>query len=278
MIWSVLTGGRSTVTCWFCHAQTQLPRSTADADTSDDWLCYRCDNRNARDAHGNLVDAWPDMYQETAHSPRAGSRVHGRPDDSAAFCASCQRNQELVRQILAVYLPDEDDPDYQSRFDQADEYAQALRRRYPLVCRQCQLRVNERLQQQAQWMQRRELGSALRRSDSARSQPARVLPSLRRRRAVLAWCVCAAVGLAVCVLAAWAWYVHLLVSSQPLVAPAAAAGLGIALLTSMLRMLNPLWLYAARHPGVRAGGLAVYRRRVARLALLRALAAVTQAT
>ncbi|KAJ1729821.1 hypothetical protein LPJ61_003332, partial [Coemansia biformis] len=182
-MWSALTGGRSAVTCWFCHERTRLPRSAADADTKNDWHCSSCGNRNAFDAHGNLVDAWPEMYRETPLASRSRPAAHGELGAGAAFCPSCQRNQELVCQMLAAYLPDEDDPDYQSRFAQADEYARSLKRRYPLVCRKCQVRVDERLQQQAQWMYRRELGSALRRSENARSQPAHVLPSLRRRRA-----------------------------------------------------------------------------------------------
>ncbi|KAJ2773619.1 hypothetical protein IWQ56_000917 [Coemansia nantahalensis] len=276
MIWSALFGQRPTVTCWFCHTQTQLSRD--GVDTSDDWHCRSCDNRNSRDAHGNLVDAWPDMYREAPRAPRTQQPRRGGPDSRALFCVPCQRNQELVREMLAAYLPDEDDPDYQKQFDGADEYAQAVRQRYPQVCRRCQVMVDERLQQQAQWMHRRELGSALRRSDHSRSQPMRVLPSLRRRRAVLAWWLCAVVAAAVCVVAPCAWYICLFVGAQLPEGTAGPAGLGIAALTYVLRVFNPLWFSAAKQRGARVAGLPAYRRTVACLALLRLLAAVLQTT
>ncbi|KAJ1888989.1 hypothetical protein LPJ81_006214, partial [Coemansia sp. IMI 209127] len=44
----------------------------------------------------------------------------------------------------------------------------------------------------------------------------------------------------------------------------------------MARWLNPLWLYVAYNPGVRVAGLALYKRRLVRLAVLRGCAALVQ--
>ncbi|KAJ1960119.1 hypothetical protein GGI12_003976 [Dipsacomyces acuminosporus] len=109
------------------------------------------------------------MFRE---SPLPNTRSPAAPASSElryspnVFCDTCQRNQELVRQILSEYLPDEDENEYAFRVGRLDEYEQSVRRRYPVVCRSCQSKVDERLQRQAQWMCRKELASALKRSDN----------------------------------------------------------------------------------------------------------------
>ncbi|KAJ2794386.1 hypothetical protein H4R20_006243, partial [Coemansia guatemalensis] len=275
-MWTALFGGRATVTCWFCNEKTKLPRSRTDRDTKRDWHCHNCDNQNTFDVQGNLVDTKSEMYRESPIIRRAGLPVHETERSNPLFCSSCQRNQELVCQILSAYLPDEDDPEYQDRFERADEYAQLLKRRYPMVCRACQIKVDERLRTQAQWMYRRELGSALHRSESARKLAPRILPTLRRKRMVAAWILCAAVALVACLLCTWAWYCSLFVGYQIPGLAAIGIGLALALLSYISRLINPLWLYIAYHPGIRVAGLAQYRQRVGWLSLLRLTAALLQ--
>ncbi|KAJ2313777.1 hypothetical protein IWW54_001308 [Coemansia sp. RSA 2705] len=135
------------------------------------------------------------MYRESPIPARAQLPEH--EPTQQLFCSSCQRNQELICQILSAYLPDEDDPEYQDRYEHAEEYEQSLKRRYPVVCRSCQVKVDQRLQQQSQWMYRRELASALHRSESARkfAPHMRPQPTLRRKRLVAMWALCALVAL-----------------------------------------------------------------------------------
>ncbi|KAJ2830185.1 hypothetical protein IWW50_000428 [Coemansia erecta] len=224
------------------------------------------------------------MYRESPIPARAQLAEHENAvvndsDSAQLFCTSCQRNQELVCQILAAYLPDEGDAEYQAQFDRADEYAASLRRRYPVVCRACQGGVDRRLQQQAQWMYRRELASALHRSERVRKSAPRIRPqpTLRRKRLAAMWCLCALAALVACPVAAWGLYLGPLLGG--FLAPGervVGVGLVLALLTYASRMLNPLWLYIASSPGLRAAGLPLYKQRVAYLALLRLLAAVLQ--
>ncbi|KAJ2171383.1 hypothetical protein GGH16_002888 [Coemansia sp. RSA 560] len=187
------------------------------------------------------------------------------------FCPTCQRNQELVCQILSAYLPDESDAEYQTQYECADEYAESLKRRYPVVCRSCQVKVDRKLQMQAQWMYRRELASALHRSESVRKFAPRIRPqpTLRRKWLVATWVVCAAVALVACPLAAWGMYACLSYGYFETSKYTAGAGLVLALVTYVSRMLNPLWLYIASNPGMRAAGLPLYKQRVAYLSLLR---------
>jgi hypothetical protein len=62
------------------------------------------------------------------------------------FCADCQRNQIIVAQITADYLPDEDDPQYERLEADWDRYRAELEGRYPQVCRHCKERVEHQLQ------------------------------------------------------------------------------------------------------------------------------------
>ncbi|KAJ2882424.1 hypothetical protein H4R27_003456 [Coemansia aciculifera] len=278
-MWSVFSNGQTTVTCWFCNEKTQLSPSENGTANKLDWHCDKCDNQNTVDANGNIVDSRAEMYQESP-LPR---RLHlaGNSGDRQrvqVFCGTCQRNQELVCQILSAYLPDEDDPEYSYRVQNAEDYARALKRRYPLVCRACQSKVDDKLQQQAQWIYRRELASALQRSERARKYAPRMQPqpTLRRKGMVVTWLACALVGLVFSQIAMWLWYIYMCSIRPSPSVYVAGAGLILALLTYFSRMLNPLWLYIACNPGMRAFGLPLYKRRVARLSILRLVAGLLQ--
>lgn len=66
------------------------------------------------------------------------------PDDSL-FCPTCLKNQHLVSQALASYLPPPDAPDYAEYVKAEDEYLKGLEERYPQVCKRCEPRVQERI-------------------------------------------------------------------------------------------------------------------------------------
>ncbi|KAJ2455741.1 hypothetical protein EV183_000588 [Coemansia sp. RSA 2336] len=278
-MWSLFGKGNSTVTCWFCNEKTRLPRSSFDRDTKNNWHCNVCENQNILDHHGDIVDSLPEMYCESPIAPRAHLPEYDTPFNSPhSFCPSCQRNQEMVCKLLSAYLPDESDPEYEERFRNADEYTESLKRRYPVVCQQCQIKVDQKLQQQAQWLYRRELASALHRSQSARKFAPQIppQPTLRRKRLVAMWVLCALVFLAACPLCVWGLYVGLLSGKVRPSGYWAGTALLLAFATHVSRMINPLWLYIAFNPGVRAAGLLKYKKRVTRLALLRGVAAILQ--
>ncbi|KAJ2723036.1 hypothetical protein GGI07_002930 [Coemansia sp. Benny D115] len=193
-------------------------------------------------------------------------------EPSVVFCSKCQRNQELVRQILASYLPDEEDPEYEERLDNADQYAEQLRRRYPLVCGACQGRVDQQLQRQAQWVHRRQLADALERSARGHRGRPVLRPTLRRKGSVVAW-ILGALAAVACTLAMWSWYLASCGLSTLYSGPVGA--LVLALVTYWMRLLNPMWLRLARRPEMRVSGLPLYHHRTMYLALLRALAACT---
>jgi hypothetical protein len=61
------------------------------------------------------------------------------------FCDACQRNQSLVQNLVAEYLPDEDDPEYAKYEAAFDGYRLELEERYPQVCKDCEARVNDQI-------------------------------------------------------------------------------------------------------------------------------------
>lgn len=67
------------------------------------------------------------------------------PDDSL-FCPTCLKNQHLVSQALASYLPPPDAPDYAEYVKAEGEYVKGLEQRYPQVCKRCEPRVQEKIQ------------------------------------------------------------------------------------------------------------------------------------
>jgi len=63
------------------------------------------------------------------------------------FCSTCEHNQALVQQLIAEYLPDDDDPEYDKYAAAYDGYRAELEDRYPQVCKKCEQRVNDQIRQ-----------------------------------------------------------------------------------------------------------------------------------
>lgn len=65
--------------------------------------------------------------------------------DSTLFCPTCLKNQLLLTQNLADYLPAPSDPRYSAFEASYPAYKESLEQRYPPVCEHCEPRVLERL-------------------------------------------------------------------------------------------------------------------------------------
>ena len=67
--------------------------------------------------------------------------------DSAVFCSTCTKNQQLLTEALSNYLPPLDDPAYSQYEASFPAYRQNLENRYPQVCATCEPKVRARIQQ-----------------------------------------------------------------------------------------------------------------------------------
>ena len=65
--------------------------------------------------------------------------------DEALFCATCIKNQHLLNENLSTYLPSMEHPDYATYEASYPTYRKNLEARYPQECRDCEVRVRERI-------------------------------------------------------------------------------------------------------------------------------------
>ncbi|WVQ70709.1 hypothetical protein IAR50_000231 [Cryptococcus sp. DSM 104548] len=171
------------VECFFCLSTTILPSHLGAAPSSAsgtgiapvgtrwNWQCERCNCWNIRDASGEMISDLPAMhnsnYNAGSFSLRAqpsSSHLPSMPSPATSpFCRSCLANQTLIINMLANYLPDDDDPTYPQLSAGLPAYVQSLHSRYPPVCPNCQPGVDVILQKADQKAQMEAWGSALNR-------------------------------------------------------------------------------------------------------------------
>lgn len=77
--------------------------------------------------------------------PRSASPVNLPDSDGTLFCSTCLKNQHLVTQALAAYLPAPTDPRYTYFEESYPAYRQSLEERYPQVCPHCAPAVEARI-------------------------------------------------------------------------------------------------------------------------------------
>lgn len=137
---------RRKLVCFYCgckSAQTWAP-------SVRQWHCTHCEAENYLDENGDITDpptpaedvSTNARYAQSLAPPTSSAFV--TPDDSL-FCPTCLKNQHLVSQALASYLPPPDAPDYAEYVKAEDEYLKGLEERYPQVCKRCEPRVQERI-------------------------------------------------------------------------------------------------------------------------------------
>jgi hypothetical protein len=68
-------------------------------------------------------------------------------DQAGLFCRKCIRNQHLLMNSLATFLPDIDDPEYPVFEEDLPRYQKTMEERYPQVCENCELRVQNRIRE-----------------------------------------------------------------------------------------------------------------------------------
>jgi Ima1 N-terminal domain len=95
-----------------------------------------------------------DVPPEKASSPRRLSRPFAKSlpneesvENTATFCSTCLKNQHLLTETLANYLPAAGDSSYKQYEASYPEFRKQLEERYPPVCAQCEPEVRRRIQQ-----------------------------------------------------------------------------------------------------------------------------------
>lgn len=171
----MLRGRQRALVCFYCGS-----KSAHKAGSTREFRCVSCEAENYLDEvcdvcqtpgvdrkvneltciqYGQITDppAQPTPRNSDAvryaHAPTsARSTSPARPSSPAlddVFCATCLKNQGMLQEMLATYLPPEDDPQYEQYLDTYDEYRQKLEQRYPQICSLCAPRARERIKQAA---------------------------------------------------------------------------------------------------------------------------------
>lgn len=96
-------------------------------------------NGDITDPPVSVTNAMTDMDQSPFKVPDF--------DQGGLFCRTCIRNQHLLVNSLASFLPDVDDPEYPAFDKDLPRYKRTMEERYPQVCENCELRVQDRIRQ-----------------------------------------------------------------------------------------------------------------------------------
>ncbi|PNS14157.1 hypothetical protein CAC42_6670 [Sphaceloma murrayae] len=141
---------RARIYCFYCG--TKSPHRKGDK--VDRFQCSACEGTNFLDEHGEITDVPIEALQTPTQTGKRYTNIQqsslspqGQQDHAAdsLFCEQCLKNQRFLADLLANYLPSENDPRY-GEFEAAyPAYKTKLEKRYPPVCPQCEPRVRDRL-------------------------------------------------------------------------------------------------------------------------------------
>ncbi|QSS51409.1 DUF2349 superfamily domain-containing protein [Histoplasma capsulatum var. duboisii H88] len=137
------------LSCFYCGVRSAQSQS----ESLRKWQCQHCLAVNYLDEHGEITD--PPVIEASSGTrytqyaqplPRANSLEIAVPD-SSLFCSTCLKNQHLLTQTLASYLPSPSHPDYEFYEVSYPAYRKSLEERYPQVCESCEPKVRDRIRQ-----------------------------------------------------------------------------------------------------------------------------------
>lgn len=144
------------------HCQPAVPDKQSPIHVSTGvpfkWYCSQCQCWNRQDIHeeGGIA-SWDPSMMDTGQS--ASNSIGGRVAKTrpSPFCHTCQTNQTLVLSMIANYE--------ESERDNFAEWKSQLEDRYPPVCEECALKIDEQIHEADQnarrliwhgWLQQRD--------------------------------------------------------------------------------------------------------------------------
>ncbi|KAI1913895.1 hypothetical protein LOZ61_002550 [Ophidiomyces ophidiicola] len=133
--------------CFYCGSRSSKPQK----GSTRQWRCSECQAVNHLDENGEITDPPPAEASFQPSQPQyARPLSHAQVDrssDSSIFCSTCLKNQYLLTETLASYLPPQSHPDYDAYEASYPEYRKSLESRYPQVCERCEPKVIGRIRQ-----------------------------------------------------------------------------------------------------------------------------------
>ncbi|KAJ1325125.1 Ima1 N-terminal domain-containing protein [Microdochium nivale] len=168
---------RRRLACFYCGR-----RSNLYFDGQAKFNCTSCEATNWLDEQGDIadpptVDRTPVQFaiprkSRTSASPPSTSRDSPAPSHDSLFCATCLRNQHMLRSSLAQFEWPEDSSgaEYLAREKKYHLLRRDLEKRYPQVCADCEPRVEKRLNEASYTAQTDHLKRMIRKTRSHRTE------------------------------------------------------------------------------------------------------------
>ncbi|KAI9848183.1 MAG: hypothetical protein M1837_000857 [Sclerophora amabilis] len=128
--------------CFYCGCRSAKNHD----DKVREWRCENCEAVNFLDENGDVTEP-PTSITSFENTNRPVERVTqaSTRETESPFCATCLKNQHILTQTLANYLPAPGDPKYAEYESAYPSYRKTLEERYPQVCPNCEPRINDRL-------------------------------------------------------------------------------------------------------------------------------------
>lgn len=158
-------GRRRRLTCFFCGHSTSIVTREPYVKSFTCTSPY-CQSVNHLDEQGNIVDYIPSPQQTSVPppAPRYGRAVRSTsppPSDAApsatgrgaagsnspVFCRPCEKHLAIKNELLAEYLPPEDDPEFDLYWEKLPEFKRQLEERYPEPCEPCAAKAQVKIKQ-----------------------------------------------------------------------------------------------------------------------------------
>ncbi|KAL7412099.1 Ima1 N-terminal domain-containing protein [Mrakia frigida] len=167
MLFSSFTSSPTTLQCHFCLNKTSFEAGSVPKRPTEGgarsrqlqqqqhgragfkWFCSRCDCWNGWDSTGETLTDHYAMHDPAENRPSFSKRATTpstsflTPPSKSPFCTSCTTNHSLVINLLANYLPDENDPSYPELLARLPEYKTSVFERYPPLCSNCEPTAEE---------------------------------------------------------------------------------------------------------------------------------------
>lgn len=153
--WAGSSADASVVECHFCTQKSRLQLHKGKAAVRDHlpiitgsvhhFLCPYCESWNIKNpTTGEFIDNVQAVHSDVSPPVTALRNKRALRMDESPFCHNCRTNQQLQVQLIAGYLPVETTSREEDELlARLPAYKQSLDARYPVLCPNCQERVDD---------------------------------------------------------------------------------------------------------------------------------------
>lgn len=182
--WIGTSTSADVVECHFCTQKSRLQTHKGKAVVRDQlpiitgsiyhFLCPYCESWNVKNpSTGDFIDNVQSVHHEVSPAVTAWRNKQASGISETPFCHNCITNQQLQVQLIAGYLPtDTTSNEEKELLSRLPRYKESLDARYPVVCANCQGRIDDIIQERNLKAKARTIGGWLKQSAKLASSTA----------------------------------------------------------------------------------------------------------